>query len=177
VGVGAILTAQVLGAHTIGTSGSAAKLEKLKSIGLDVAIHSRAGPFAQQVRDATGGKGANLAVNLVGGTVFPELVRSLAYEGRMAIVGYVDRTYVCEIDLADVHLNRIQIFGISNAKLPPQQRFETTRGFVRDILPAIAEGRVTPLVDRVFGFDEVAAAKAYMESDALLGKVIVRVAS
>ena len=177
VGVGCILTAQVLGARTIGTSGSAAKLEKLKSIGLDVGINTRAPDFADTVREATGGKGANLGVNLVGGTVLAEMLRALAYEGRVAIVGYVDRTYLAQIDIGEVHLNRLQIFGISNAKLPAQKRFETTRGFERDILPALADGRIAPLVDRVFEFDEAPAAKAYLESDAMAGKVILRMAS
>jgi NADPH:quinone reductase-like Zn-dependent oxidoreductase len=126
---------------------------------------------------ATGGKGANLAVNLVGASVFPEIMRSLAYEGRVAIVGYVDGQYRAEIDLGEVHLKRFQVFGISNALLPPEKRFETTRGFARDILPAIAEGRITPLVDRVFSFDELPQAKAHMESNAMVGKVVVKVAA
>ena len=177
VGVGAIQTAKVLGARTIGTSGSAAKLEKLKSIGLDVGICTRAPDFAQQVMAVTGGKGANLAVNLVGGTVFPELLRSLAYQGRVAIVGYVDGQLSAEIDLNATHVNRFQIFGISNAKLPPEQRALLPQGFQRDILPALVEGRITPHVDRVFGFDELPAAKAYMESNAMVGKIIVRMAT
>ena len=175
VGVGAIQTAQVLGARTIGTSGSAAKLEKLKSIGLDVGICTRAPDFAKQVLDATGGKGANLAVNLVGGSVFPEILRSLAYQGRVAIVGYVDGQYSAEIDLNATHVNRLQIFGISNAMLLADQRALLPQGFQRDILTALVEGRITPLVDRVFGFDELPAAKAYMESNAMVGKIIVRI--
>jgi NADPH:quinone reductase-like Zn-dependent oxidoreductase len=177
VGVGSILTAKALGARTIGTSGSADKLEKLKAIGLDVGIATRSPDFAAQVMEATGGSGANLAVNLVGASVFPEIMRSLAYEGRVAIVGYVDGQYRAEIDLGDVHLKRFQVFGISNAKLLPQRRFETTRGFERDILPAIADGRITPVVDRVFAFDELPLAKAYLESNAMVGKVVVRVAA
>lgn len=177
VGVGSILTAQVLGARTIGTSGSAEKLEKLKAIGLDVGICTRSPDFASQVMAATGGKGANLAINLVGASVFPEIMRSLAYEGRLAIVGYVDGQYRAEIDLGELHLQRYHVFGISNAKLAPEKRFEAARGFARDILPAIAEGRITPLVDRVFTFDDLPQAKAYMESNAMVGKVVVTVAT
>jgi NADPH2:quinone reductase len=177
VGVGAIQIAQVLGAHSIGTSGSAQKLEKLKSIGLEVGICTRAPDFSAKVREVTGGKGADVALNLVGGSVFPEILRSLAYQGRVAIVGYVDKTFSAEIDLNAVHVNRYDIFGVSNSKLPANQRALANRGFERDILPAIVDGRVTPLIDRVFAFDELPAAKRHMEADAMAGKIVVRVAA
>jgi NADPH:quinone reductase len=175
VGVCAIQIARVVGARSIGTTTSAAKADKLKAIGCDLVVDSGSTEFAKSVKQASNG-GAHLAVNLVGGSVFPQLLRSMKYEGRIAIVGYVDREYLSQIDLADVHLNRIQVFGISNAKLPPEKRFETTRGFVRDILPAIEDGRISPVVDRVFAFGELPAAKAYMESNAMVGKVVVKVA-
>src|SRR5207237_698233 len=82
--------AEATGARVIGTSGSQAKLDKLKPLGLDVAICTREPNFQPQVMDATGGAGVNLVVNNVGGTVFAEAVRSLAYQGRLATVGYVD---------------------------------------------------------------------------------------
>ncbi len=176
VGVCAIQIAQVLGAQSIGTSGSAQKLEKLKSIGLDVGIRTRAPDFSTKVREVTGGKGANVALNLVGASVFPEILRSLAYQGRVAIVGYVDGKFSAEIDLNAVHVNRYHIFGVSNAKLPADQKALATRGFERDILPALVDGRITPLVDRVFGFDELPAAKRHMESDAMVGKIVIGVA-
>jgi len=175
VGVASVLTAKVIGARTLGTSRSAAKLDKLTAIGLDVPIATRGAGFAGIVRTATGGEGANLAVNLVGGTVFGEMMRSLAREGRLAIVGYVDGEYHSDIDLAAAHINRLQIFGISNVRLKREERAQTTRGFERDILPAIVDGRITPLVDRIFGFDELPAAKRYIESNAMVGKVVVKV--
>ena len=175
VGVGAIQTAQVLGAKTIGTSGSAEKLERLKAAGLDVGICPRKPDFAAKVMEVTGGKGANLAVNLVGGSVFPEILRSLAYMGRVAIVGYVDHTFNADIDLNATHVNRFTIFGVSNVKLPVAYRALHVEGFKRDILPALADGRITPIVDRVFAIDELPAAKAHMDSNAMVGKIIVRV--
>jgi len=175
VGVASVLIAKVIGARTLGTSRSAAKLDKLTAIGLDVPIATRGADFAGIVRSATGGEGANLAVNLVGGTVFGEMMRSLAREGRLAIVGYVDGEYHSDIDLAAAHINRLQIFGISNVRLKREERAQTTRGFERDILPAIVDGRITPLVDRIFGFDELPAAKRYIESNAMVGKVVVKV--
>jgi NADPH:quinone reductase-like Zn-dependent oxidoreductase len=170
-----VLIARVLGARSIGTSRSSANLERLRGIGLDVGIETRAADFSSRVREATGGTGAHLAVNLVGASVAPEMIRSLAYAGRFAIVGYVDGTYHAEVDFEQVHLNRYHIFGISNAKLKPHERFETTRGFARDILPAIVDCRISPVVDRVFPFAELPAARVHMDSGARVGKVVVRV--
>ena len=175
-GVASIQIAKMLGAKTLGTSGSAAKLEKLKAIGLDVAIETRGADFADKVKAATGGAGADLIVNLVGGTQFEECVRCLARHGRLAVVGYVDGSVKAELDLSAVHVNRLEIFGISNAKLTAEEKAAATRGFVRDVVPAIADGRIVPVVDRVFAFDELPQAKAHMEASAMVGKIVVRVA-
>ena len=174
-GVASIQIAKMLGARTIGTSGSAEKLAKLTAIGLDVAIATRGADFADKVKAATGGKGADVIVNLVGGTQFAECLRCLARHGRLAVVGYVDGSLKAEIDLSAVHVNRFEIFGISNAKLTPEERAAATRGFVRDVVPALADGRIVPVIDRVFAFDELPAAKACMESNAMVGKIVVRV--
>jgi NADPH2:quinone reductase len=174
VGVGALQAGKALGARVIGTSGSAKKLERLAALGLDLALQTRKGDFHDAVMQATGGKGVNLVVNAVGGSVFPECVRTLAFEGRLATVGYLDGVLKSEIDLEALHAKRLVLFGVSNRLRTAEQRAATVRGFVADLLPAIADGRITPLVDRVFEFDALPQAKAYMESDAQVGKIVVK---
>jgi len=174
VGVAALQTGKALGAKVIGTSGSAEKLERLKAMGLDAGIRTRAGDFADAVMKATGGKGANLVVNNVGGSMFAETLRALAYEGRHATVGYVDGVLESEIDIEALHTKRLTLFGVSNRLRNAEQRAVTVRGFAADILPFIAGGKIRPLVDRVFPFSELPAAKNYMESNAHLGKIAVR---
>jgi len=173
-GVASIQIGKVIGARVIGTSGSVEKLQKLKEIGLDFGIRTRGADFAERAKEATGGKGANLVVNCVGGSLFPECMRALAYQGRLATVGYVDGVYKSEIDLGALHANRHVVFGVSNSRLGPEGRAGTVRGFVRDVLPAFADGRITPVIDRVFAFNELPAAKDYMESNAQVGKIVVR---
>jgi NADPH:quinone reductase-like Zn-dependent oxidoreductase len=173
VGVAALQAAKALGAKVIGTSGSADKLSKLEKLGLDVALRTRAG-FFKETQEATGGQGVNLIVNTVGGSVFAECIRSLAFQGRMAIVGYVDGVLKGEIDLDAVHARRLRIFGVSNKLRNAEQRAVTARGFADNFLPFFADGRIAPLVDRVFPFAELAAAKAYMESDAHVGKIVLK---
>src|SRR5207302_10764547 len=114
VGVAALAAAKAIGAKVIGTSGSADKLAKLKSFGLDVGIATRKADFHDAVMQATGGKGVNLVVNNVGGSVFAETIRVLAYEGRHATVGYVDGVLKSEIDLEALHSRRLKLFGGPN---------------------------------------------------------------
>src|SRR5438094_1786848 len=174
VGVAALAAAKAIGAKVIGTSGSAAKLEALKRHGLDVAIHTRKPDFHDAVMKATDGKGVNLVVNNVGGTVFAECIRSLGYEGRLATVGYLDGSMTSEIDLDALHSKRLKLFGVSNKLRTAPQRAATVEGFKKDFLPLFASGRIKPLIDRVFGFNELPKAKDYMESNAAVGKIVVK---
>ncbi|MBI5720525.1 MAG: zinc-binding dehydrogenase [Burkholderiales bacterium] len=176
VGVASLQTARVLGARVIGTSGSPEKLARLKALGLDVAIETRAPDFASAVMEATGGHGADLVVNGVGGTVFAECVRAMAFEGRLATVGYVDHTLKAEIDLQALHVRRLTLFGVSNKMRSADQKAAGVPAFKAELLPAIADGRIRPLVDRVFPFDEIVAAQAHMEANRHLGKIVLKIA-
>jgi NADPH:quinone reductase len=124
---------------------------------------------------ATDGKGVNLVVNNVGGSVFAECLRSMAYEGRLATVGHMDRQLSATIDLEALHRNRLTVFGVSNRFRTAAQRAETVRAFVRDVLPHFEAGRIRPVVDRVFPFGELPDAIRFMESDAQVGKIVVSV--
>lgn len=175
VGVAALQTAKALGAKVIGTSGSAEKLDRLKPLGLDVALATRKPDFAGAVLKATGDQGANLCVNNVGGSVFPEILRCLAFEGRLAIVGYMDGVLRAEIDLDAVHAKRLTIFGVSNKLRNAEQRARTVRGFSEAVLPLLADGRIRPLVDSVYPFAQLPEAKARMDANQHVGKIVVTV--
>jgi len=83
----------------------------------------------------------------------------------------VDGVLKSEIDIEALHTKRLTLFGVSNRLRNAEQRAVTVRGFAADILPFIAAGKIRPLVDRVFPFSEVPAAKSYMESNSHLGKI------
>ena len=117
----------------------------------------------------------SLVVNNVGGSVFGECVRSLAFEGRLAIVGHLDRVLSATLDIEVLHRKRLTVFGVSNRLRTAAQRAETVRAFARDVLPYFDDGRLRPLVDKVYELDDLAAAIKFMESDAQVGKIVVRV--
>ena len=173
VGFAALQMAKALGAKVIGTSGSAEKLSRCASLGLDLGLCTRAPDFYEAVMAATGGKGVNLVINTVGGSVFAENVRCMAFEGRLATVGYVDGVLKAEIDIEALHAKRLTLFGVSNKLRNPAQNAQSVPGLIADVLPLLAQGRIQPLVDRVFPFDQLEAAKAFMESNQQLGKTVL----
>ncbi|TFZ02688.1 zinc-binding alcohol dehydrogenase [Ramlibacter henchirensis] len=174
VGVAALQVGKALGARVIGTSGSAEKLERLRGMGLDVALQTRTSDFVPAVLQATGDAGADVAVNTVGGSMFAACVEALGFEGRLAVVGYMDGIVRAGIDLAAVHKKRLQLFGVSNKMRKLEHREQAARAFERDLLPMLADGRLVPVVDQVFPFAELPAAQACMERSQALGKIVVR---
>ena len=173
VGVASLQAAKALGAQVIGTSGSQEKLDRLQDHGLDVPLLTRQPDFHDAVMKATDGKGVNLVVNTVGGSVFAECVRCMAFEGRLATVGYVDNVLKAEIDIQALHAKRLTLFGVSNKLRNAEQRSSGVPAFTRDFMPHFAAGRIKPVIDRVFTFGELPAARAHMEANRHVGKIVI----
>ena len=173
VGVTALSMAKALGANVIGTSGSQQKLDQLQSLGLDLGICTREPNFYEAVMKATNSKGVDLVINTVGGSVFAECIRTLAFQGRLATVGYVDGVLKADIDIEALHAKRLSLFGVSNKLRTPEQRAEAIPEFKRQILPLIEAGKVSPMIYQVFPFEQLAQAKAVMEANQHLGKIIL----
>ena len=174
VGVASLQLGKALGARVIGTSGSAGKLASLAPLGLDVPLCTRKPDFARAVLDATDGHGADLIVNTVGGSVFAENIRALAFEGRLATVGYVDGIVHADIDLEALHAKRLTLFGVSNKLRTKEQRSAAVPRFVADVMPHFATGTIQPRIDQVVDLVRLPDAKARMESGAHVGKIVLR---
>jgi NADPH:quinone reductase-like Zn-dependent oxidoreductase len=172
VGVAALQAAKAIGAKVIGTSGSAEKLARLQAEGLDVGLCTRGPDFLDAVLKATGGRGADLAIDAVGGSVFAECLRAMAFEAGWP-------PWLCRRRAPgrDRHRGAARqtphLFGVSNKLRTPQQRAEQVQGFKADWLPLFNGGRLQPLVDRVYPFDALGQAKACMEAGAHVGKIVL----
>ena len=176
VGTASLQLAQMIGAHTIGTSGQQHKLDALLGMGLDAAILTRGGGFQQEVMRRTEGKGVNLAINPIGASILAEQVACLAYRGRLAIVGYVDGQFSGPLDIGTVHAQRLRIFGVSNKNRTPAERKAGVSDFIQRFLPIMAQRRLVPLIDQIFPFDQLVQAREYMQADRHIGKVVLQVA-
>jgi NADPH:quinone reductase len=174
VGVAALLAAKALGARVIGTSGRADKLARLQAHGLDAGLDTRHPDFTEAVLQANGGQPVDMVVNTVGGSVFADCVRCLGFQGRLAMVGYVDGQLQAPLDLEALHSRRLHLFGVSNKLRSPAQRAEPVPGFRSEWLPLFADGRLKVLVDRVFPFDRLDDARRSMEAGHHVGKLVLQ---
>jgi NADPH2:quinone reductase len=174
VGVASMQLGKLKGAKVIGTSRSEQKLVQLYGFGLDHGLVYVEERFAKQVREITGNDGVDVIVNNVGGGVFANCLEILAYRGRLATVGHLDGIGRAEIDLKAQHNKRLKLFGVSNKLRPAQERAESVSLFVRDILPAMQEGKVVPVIDHVFEFHECHKGLDYLKSNSQVGKVVIK---
>ena len=175
VGVASLQLGKTLGANVIGTSGSAQKLASLASLGLDVPLRTRAADFSPAVMKATEGRGADLAINTVGGSTFAENLRSLAFQGRLATVGFVDGVGHADIDLGMLHVKRLAVFGVSNKMRTKEQRAAAIPRFAAEVLPHFEAGTLRPRIDQVMELAQLPQAKARMESGLHVGKIVLRI--
>lgn len=173
VGLAALQIAKAKGATVIGTSRTSDKLDKCKALGLDVGIETGAvQDFAEVVMDVTGGRGADVILDLVGAAYFDQNLASLAQKGRLILVGLTSgRT--AEFNLGLALQKRARIIGTVLRGRPRAEKAEATTAFADYVLPLLANGTVIPNLDRAFAAADVLDAYAYLESNESFGKVVL----
>lgn len=172
VGTAAVQIARAWGARTLGTSRSAEKLVRAAPLGLDVAIDTSREDFADAVQRETGGRGVDVVLDLVGGPALAGNLEALAPRGRMIIVGLTaGRT--APLDLGLVLSKRLTIVGTSLRSRSLEEKAALTRDFEREVMPLLASGRVSPVLDRVVPMADVAEAHRVMEANLHFGKIVL----
>jgi NADPH:quinone reductase len=175
VGVAAIQIAKVMGASLVaGTAGSADKLAQAKELGLDVGINYREQDFAEEVLKATGGRGVDVVLDVIGAEYWERNMRALAPKGRMVLVGLMGGAST-PANLGMLLTKRLQVRGTTLRARPLEEKATTTRAFEKSVLPHIASGRVKVVVDRVFPLAEAAEAHGAMEANVNFGKIVLEV--
>ncbi|HKI94237.1 MAG TPA: NAD(P)H-quinone oxidoreductase [Gemmatimonadales bacterium] len=173
VGTATIQLVAARGARAIGTSRSPAKLDALRALGAEAVVNTSSEDLAAAVRRCTG-DGAAAAIDLVGGALFPAALAALAPRGRLVLVGLVaGRT--AEVDLGLILSRRLRIEGTVLRPRSADEKATLVTAFRERVLPLLARGEVRPVVDRVYEMTDVAAAHAYVASNASFGKVVVEV--
>ncbi len=175
VGVACLQIAKLFGAKpVIGTGGDPAKLESLTSLGMDLGINYRKENFADVVFAATKGTGVNVIIDHVGAPYLKDNLRCMALCGRLVSVGRLAGK-IGELDLDFLALRRLHLIGVTFRTRTLDERIAIVRAFARDLLPALADGRLRPVIDRTFPLDRALEAQEYMASNQQLGKIVLKV--
>ena len=173
VGTAVVQIAHAMGCWVLGTSRTAGKLERLKPLGLDLGIDTSHESFAEVVLTETKGRGVDVVIDLLGGSVLAGNLAALATRGRLVLVGLLAGTNG-SLDLNLMLRKRINIVGTTLRARPIEEKITATLRFASEICPWLERGLVRPVVDAVFPFDEFPAAQGRMESNQGFGKVILR---
>lgn len=175
VGVTTLVLAKYLGARVIGTSRSAEKLERLKQHGLDVGVVTGSDGFGAAIAPVIGENGVDMVVDNIGGDVLAPCIAALAVGGRFVTIGRMSGVLTGELDVDRLAERRLHLYGVSNRLRSAAQRAESMRRFVADLMPALGDGRIRPIIDRCFPLDDLPAAQAHVEADRHVGKVVIQI--
>ena len=172
VGTAALQFARAAGARVIGTSRDAVKIQKSVDLGLDFGLTTSAPDWPSEVRKLTSGRGIDAVLDLVGAAYWEDNLDLLAPLGRLIVVGLVSGSRV-NADLASILRKRLRILGTTLRSRSDGEKAELISEFRRRGIPLLESGRLRPVVDRVFSWEEAAQAHAYMERNRNFGKIVL----
>ena len=172
VGIAAIQLAKRAGARVLATASTDSRLERLAEFGLDHGINYRTTDFPEQVHRITGGHGADVILDSVGGQTLRDGLRCLAYRGRCISIGDAGRQHGTPIDIGAPRPGNQTLTGyFLGAELATGQRAHT---MITRLLGEVASGDLRVVIDRTFPLAEAAAAHACIESLQAFGRVLLK---
>jgi len=175
VGTFALQVARSLGARVLACGRDEERLRELEPLG-PIACLALDETLAERVRQATGGAGADLAIDLIGGTWLPAVLSSLAPRGRCVLVGLVAGRRA-ELDLGPVLTRRLRLVGSVLRSRPREEKARLVAAFAAHGLERLADGRLSPVIAAVHPFDRIADAYADLERGGRVGKQVVELSA
>ena len=169
VGVAAIQLAKRAGATVLATASSDERLERLKPLGADHGINYRREDVAKSVMKLTNKKGVDLVVDPVGGATLQSSIMSLAYRGRISMVGAAGREAMT-VDVSPLMAGNRSLTGVF---LGAEIATDRAHNMIQRLVDEAARGEFRVVIDRTFSLSQAAAAHAYIESRQAVGRVLL----
>jgi NADPH2:quinone reductase len=168
VGTAAAQVGRALHLVMIGTSRTAAKLERCRPLGITAGVLTTDADWPARVGDPV-----QVIVDTLGAQAFAQNLALLAPRGRLVVLGTMTGGSAPGIDLSAVLRKRLEIIGTAMRVRSLAERIELVARFTRELLPMFGDGRLVPIVDRVVPMWEVAAAHRAMQANETFGKVVL----
>jgi putative PIG3 family NAD(P)H quinone oxidoreductase len=174
IGVTAIQIAKWAGATVITTVGSDEKAAACRRLGADHVINYKTDDWQPRVKDITVGRGVNVVLDMVGGPYLEKNLRSLALEGRMVQIAFLQGSKV-EMDWMPLMMKRLTFTGSTLRARSDEEKSRIADTLRSTLWPEIGQGRLLPVIHSVFPLSEAGQAHALMESSAHVGKIMLKV--
>ncbi len=169
VGSAAVQIGVAMGATVLGVSRHAEGLAAISGFG---ATAVDADGWVESVGELTGGRGADVILELVGAPNFAGNMQAIARLGRLAIVG-IGAGQKVELQLRDLMMKRASMFGTTLRARPIEEKADAIHRFHHELGPLFDAGRLNPVIDRSFPWNQATDALAQMESSGKVGKVLL----
>ncbi|HVO42463.1 MAG TPA: NAD(P)H-quinone oxidoreductase [Aggregatilineales bacterium] len=174
VGTAALQLAKAAGAQVCVTAGSESKLLRCRELGAEVTINYQTENFADRVLEGTDGRGADVVLDFVGAPYWEGNMRALATGGRLMFIGSLGGTRG-ELDMGAIMAKSLTLAGTTLRRYPLPRKMELVKAFAAFALPRFESGELMPIIDTVLPLAEAATAHARMESNANIGKIVLKV--
>ncbi len=174
IGTTAIQLAKAFGATVIATAGSDDKVAECVRLGADVGINYRSEDFVARTMEATGKRGADVILDMVGGDYVARNYAAAALDGRIVQIAFL-RGPKTEVDLRPLMMKRLVHTGSTLRPRSPAEKATIAEALRAKVWPLIEAGRCKPVIDSVFSLAEVRKAHARMDSSAHVGKIVLTV--
>jgi NADPH:quinone reductase len=175
IGVTAIQFAHEFGARIFATAGSDDKVAACLKLGASAAINYRTQDFAAEVKTLTEGRGVDVILDMVGGPYMARNIRSLAMDGRLVLIAFLQGSKVQEFDFVQVMVKRLTITGSTMRPRTTAQKAQIAADLKAKVWPALDAGRCPPVIHATFPLSQAAEAHRLMESSAHIGKIMLKV--
>jgi NADPH2:quinone reductase len=172
IGTTAIQLAKAFGATVIATAGSSDKCDACLRLGADLAVNYRNQDFVAATKEATGGRGADLILDMVGGDYIPRNYEAAAQDGRIVQIAFLQTPKV-EVDFRRLMVKRLTHTGSTLRPRSPTEKAVIARALEDKVWPLLAQGRCRPVMDSTFAFEDVAEAHARMDGGEHIGKIVL----
>lgn len=174
IGVTAIQMAAATHNPVFATAGSDDKCAACLRLGAEKAFNYRTQDWAAEVRAATGGKGVNVILDMVGGDYVPKELKCLADDGRLVFIAFL-RGQKSELDIGEVMRRRLTVTGSTLRPRPAEFKGQVAKSLRERIWPLLESGRIKPQIYRTFPLEQAAEAHRLMESSQHIGKIVLTV--
>jgi len=174
IGVTAIQMARAMGNRVFATAGSDEKCAACVRLGAEKAVNYKTQDFVAEIRAATGGKGVDVILDMVGGDYVPKELKLLADEGRLVFIAFL-RGHKSELDINEVMRRRLTLTGSTLRPRPVEFKGYLARNLRDKIWPLIEAGRIRPEIYKTFPLAQAADAHRLMESSQHIGKIVLTV--